>query len=229
MKQGTFKKLSADHFDNAKFFGYGIYRVRIESDGNVNTVKMFRFNKNNHYTSIDLNVAKKIGLKMTIIVDGHDNFLHYGKGTCDTGSRVFKEFVTTLYDWRVRSGNKDIKMIMNLLWGSLAQKNLKSIQYDNNLDFEFNIDTDKYDVLNTVNIRDDIWKIDFVEKTRYFKYAWSRIKPFLLAYARQHLGRQIESYLDDVVYVNTDGWRTRNEIDIELGTGLGQIKYEGLK
>ena len=41
MKAGTFKTLSADDFMKmkAKSFEYGIYRVRIESDGHVNTKK----------------------------------------------------------------------------------------------------------------------------------------------------------------------------------------------
>ena len=203
--------------------------MNIESDGAVNTIKLFRFNKNNYYTSIDLNVAKKYGLKMTLIVDGKANFLAYGKGCCETGTRIFKEFVTTLYDWRVKSGNKDFKTIIVLLWGSLSQKNLKSIQYDNNLEFDFNIDTDKFDIIDTINIRNDIWRVDFVEKNKYFKYAWSRLKPFLLAYARQHVGRVMQPYLDQIVHINTDGFRTRSQIDIELGTGLDQIKYEGLK
>ena len=231
MKQGTFKTLSADDFTKmeAKYFEYGIYRVRIESDDHVNTKKMFRFNKNNHYTSIDMNVAKKLELKMTIIEDGRDNFLHYGAGTCSTGSRVFKEFATKMYGWRMKSGNKDFKMMIVLLWGSLSESNLKSIQYDNNLDFDFNIDTDRYEILNTISLRDDIWKVDYVEKNKYFKFAWSRLKPFLLAFARQHLGRIMAPYLDEIVHVNTDGFRTKTEIDIKLGSGLGEIKYEGLK
>ena len=125
---------------------------------------------------------------------------------------------------------KHIKLFGSCLWGYLCQKNLRSIQYNNDDDnFEFDIDSSRYDILSTYEVRDNIIKVEFVEKDKYFKYDFARMKLFLLAYARQHLGRQIEGYLDEIVYVNTDGFRTRNEIDIELGTGLGQIKFEGLK
>ena len=50
MKRGTFKTLTVDEFDTmrANFFEYGIYRVRIISDGSANTNKMFRLNKKNN-------------------------------------------------------------------------------------------------------------------------------------------------------------------------------------
>lgn len=231
MKRGTFRLLTVDEFDNmrANFFEYGIYRVRIISDGSANTNKMFRFNKNNHYTSIDMNVAKKLGLEIMIVNDGRPNFLHYGSGTCDTGSRVFKDFATKLFDWRTKSKNKDCKVIASMLWGSLSEKNLKSIQYDCQKEFDFNIDSDRYDILNTSNIRADIWKIDFVEKGKYFKFAWARMKPFLLAYARQYIGRQIANHLDHIVMVNTDGFYSKIVLDIAIGTEMGCMKYEGLK
>ena len=115
------------------------------------------------------------------------------------------------------------------LWGSLSEKNLKSIQYDCQKEFDFNIDSDRYDILNTSNIRAEIWKIDFVEKGKYFKFAWARMKPFLLAYARQYIGRQIEQYLDQIVLVNTDGFYSKDPLDIAIGVEIGKLKYEGLK
>ena len=125
---------------------------------------------------------------------------------------------------------KHIKLFGSLLWGYLCQKNLRSIQYNNDDDnFQFDIDSSRYDILSTYEVRENIIKVEFVEKDKYFKYDFARMKPFLLAYARQHVGRVMQPYLDEIIHINTDGFRTRNEIDIELGTGMGQIKFEGLK
>ncbi len=53
IKQGTFMKLTKTEFDELKYYQYGIYRVQIDNDGQPNTRKMFRFNANNYYTTID--------------------------------------------------------------------------------------------------------------------------------------------------------------------------------
>ena len=97
IRQGTFLKLSAAEFNDAKFYQYGIYRVNIHNDGTENTRKMFRFNNNNYYTTIDLNVAKRLGFKIHLIEDCEYNFLSYGKGACMTGSQVFKTFIDIFY------------------------------------------------------------------------------------------------------------------------------------
>jgi hypothetical protein len=55
-----------------------------QNEGQPNTRKMFRFNPNNYYTTIDLNNAKKLRLKIKIIETAEYNFLGYGKGTTVT-------------------------------------------------------------------------------------------------------------------------------------------------
>ena len=55
------------------------------------------------------------------------------------------------------------------------------------------------------------------------------MKPFLLAYARQYIGRQIANHLDNIVHVNTDGFYSKIALDITIGVEMGKLKYEGLK
>ena len=130
IRQGTFIKLTAAEFNDAKFYQYGIYRVNIHNDGKENTRKMFRFNNNNYYTTIDLNVAKRLGFKMHLIEDCEYNFLSYGKGACMTGSQVFKTFIDIFYRLKTETKNKDFKLVMNLLYGTLCMTNVKTYQYD---------------------------------------------------------------------------------------------------
>ena len=231
IKQGTFYKLTQAEFDDLKFYQYGIYRVQIDNDGKPNTRKMFRFNANNYYTTIDLNTAKKLRLKMNIIETGEYNFLGYGKGTTVTGSVLFKSFVDMLYKMRVEHKNNDFKKILNLLWGSLCSTNIHTYQYNitKELNVNINLDPERHIIVNQFFVRDNIFKIEFCKKDDYFKYPWARLKPFLLAFGRQTITRIIEPYLSSIVAINTDGFKSCVELeDIKLGDGIGQLRYEGL-
>ena len=231
IKQGTFYKLTQAEFDDLKFYQYGIYRVQIDNDGKPNTRKMFRFNANNYYTTIDLNTAKKLRLKMNIIETGEYNFLGYGKGTTVTGSVLFKSFVDMLYKMRVEHKNNDFKKILNLLWGSLCSTNIHTYEYNitKELNVNINLDPERHIIVNQFFVRDNIFKIEFCKKDDYFKYPWARLKPFLLAFGRQTITRIIEPYLSSIVAINTDGFKSCVELeDIKLGDGIGQLRYEGL-
>lgn len=249
MKQGTFTTLTQDAFEKLAFFQYGIYRVKIdpppefvpdECEMTKEEYKMyykynatrrtFRFNKNNYYTSTDLNVAKKLELKMTIIEDESPNFLAYGAGTTLTGSQVFKMFVDNMFKLRTETKNKDFKTILNILWGALCSSNLKTFQYDitKELTFDIDIDPEKYIISNQYFVRNNIFKIEYYKKNNYFNYAWIRMKPFLLAFGRQKLGRVMTPYITNIVSVNTDGFKTYSKIEIEVGEAIGDVRYEGL-
>jgi len=233
IKQGTFKKLTKSEFENMfnTYFVYGIYRVRIHDNGDLKTKKMFRFSKKDFYTSTDLNVAKRIGLTMTLIEDDHDNLLTYGAGTCITGSQLFKEIVDYLYNLRTETKNGDFKMLLNLLWGCLCENTKRTFQFDTEreLNFDIDIDTTKYTILSQCFVKDSILKIVFCKKDNYFKYNFIRLKPFLLAFTRQTVGRIIEPHLDHIVKIQTDGFYSTKQLNIEIGTNIGEVRYEGLK
>lgn len=234
IKRGTFFKMTQEEFDDLKFYQYGIYHIQIDNDEQPNTRKMFRFNANNYYTSTDLNMAKKLKLKMTII-NAEYNFLGYGAGKTITGSVLFKLFVDMLYKMRHDTKNNDFKKILNLLWGTLCSTNIRTYQYNINKDLNIDIDLDDTYIILNQYINNDIVKIEFCKKNNYFKYAWARLKPFLLAFGRQTITRIIEPYLDNIVELNTDGFKSCNILhgineltDIELGDKIGQLRYEGL-
>ena len=230
IKQGTFMKITKAEFNELKYYQYGIYRVQIDNDGSINTRKMFRFNHNNYYTTIDLNMAKILGLKINLIEDVEYNFLSYGKGTTITGSILFKPFVDMVYKMRQDHKNKDFKKILNLLWGSLCASNISTFQYDitKDLDININIDTTRHTLINQF-IKGDIIKIEYCKTDEYFKYNWIRFKPFLLALGRKKITDVIRPYLDNITYLNTDGFNSNIELtNINLGVEIGQLKYEGI-
>ena len=71
IKEGTFHKIIDD--DIKERVPYGIYRCVIDIDENAK--QLFRYNQFNYYTHIDIQVAKELGLKITMIQDDQPNQL----------------------------------------------------------------------------------------------------------------------------------------------------------
>jgi hypothetical protein len=40
------------------------------------------------------------------------------------------------------------------------------------------------------------------------------------------IGRIVEPYLDDIVNLNTDGFKAVKQLDIITGTNIGDLRYE---
>ena len=119
ISKGKFQMLK--DFTNSKgYYIYGIYFAVIEKKAGV----LFRYNKYNWYTHIDLIRAKVLGLQVSLIQDGTFNFLVYEKETRIPGNVIFEEYVNFLFKLKILGGtvNKVFKRILNTLWGALCQR-----------------------------------------------------------------------------------------------------------
>jgi len=59
-----------------------------------------------------------------------------------------------------------------------------------------------------------------------YKTCWGRLGVFLTARGRVLLSKTIEPHLDNIHYVNTDGFVSDTEIPLELSAKLGEWKME---
>jgi hypothetical protein len=225
-KKGKLLKLNKKEFDEMKFFKYGIYHVKITSEVNP---FIFRLNKLNYYTHIDLNFAKTLKYNMEIIEDDKPNFLSY-EGCLINASKLFGPFVNYLFGLK-QKGYKSIKCILNCLWGYLCKKNEIHITVQNNTE----IFATK-ELLNIGPVGNDLnhktaKKIDIISKTYFYESNYARIGPFMLAKGRFVTAQHMLKNIDDVVYVNTDGWVLKNEPskDLKFGKNLGDLKLEEVK
>ena len=99
IKEGEFKNLTKDEFNNLPFYQYGIYRCTITGYN-----KQFRKNvQNDYYTHIDLTEAKRLKLKINLIVDNQPNFLHYSRDKLLTGTELFGQYINELFELKNRS------------------------------------------------------------------------------------------------------------------------------
>lgn len=224
IKQGAFLKIPKEEFEQLTFYKFGIYHVEINCDAKFR--KLFRFNKNNYYTSYDLTQAKKYGLEIKYIDSDH-NFLYYGEGTFMNASTLCKDFVDYLYALRKSTGDKVYKLIANSLWGALTQSNVQTLTYRiDDEDFQFNFFN------NTTILHQRIkpgnqFEVCYVKHDKYFKYPFARLKPFILAFGRQMLGRMIEPYIDSIHRIHTDGVSSDKALDIKLGNQMGELRFDG--
>jgi hypothetical protein len=94
ISKGKFQIL--DTFINHRgYIIYGIYRAFIEYKKDI--APLFRYNKHNKYTHIDLSRAKALGLQISLIQDKTPNTLIYEKETRVPGNIIFGEYVDFLF------------------------------------------------------------------------------------------------------------------------------------
>ena len=211
------KREFMDHKNS--YFRYGIYACLID----VKNKMLFRENKNNLYTHIDLNRAKELGYNIEII-EGQDNFFCYSKSLTN-GHKVFGNFVKTVYDLK-KQNVTGAKNLINCLWGKLCESRKCKFRGS---EFDAKLNTAAGDI--TINFFDDDDKGEVDVKveieTNNFYTSFARLKPFLLARGRYIASKLIEKYVDKVVMVHTDGFILTEKVEFTTGSKMGDLKYEG--
>ena len=226
IKEGEF--LHITEF-NKEFFKYGIYRAEIDEVQiayNVNSRKLFRFNKKNYYTHFDLTRAKELGLEIKLIIDGQPNFLYYSRDKLITGTELFGNYVNQLFDLKQKKLPR-AKNILNILWGALSQKSINKHNISNNLDRDYIIPDDT-ELIEIKPYDDNTTHIGITNNDKQFKLGFGRIKPFLISKGRSMISKITEPYVENLVRCHTDGFLlTEKPTDLKIGNNIGELKYEG--
>jgi hypothetical protein len=220
IKRGTFQKLTVREFMEYSHV-YGIYRCIITSTIDK---RLFRINPQNFYTHIDIQTALRLDYDIQLIEDGKPNALTWERNQLVTGNQYFGEFVKTVFDLKHRK-IPFAKEILNILWGSLCEikKMSQVIKPDSP---EFNVgDSRKILIIKQLNDTDIL--IQYVSTFSIYATAHARIAPFLLARGRYLISKAITPFVNDVVFVHTDGWIQKSKPNIKYGTNLGDIRDEG--
>ena len=201
--KGRFDTLQ-DFVNCRGFYIYGIFHASVNYSEDAK--KLFRYNKYNKYTHIDLAYARKLGLQVNLIQDNTPNALIYEKEARIPGKVMFGEYVNFLFRLKNKSGiiSKVAKRILNTLWGALCQRNK----------FYYNISTtndklfdNKDEVLESIiPINEDSWMLQYSNPANLFKGEYPRIAPFILAQGRKIVSSYIEPYKNYVKRIHTDGF-----------------------
>lgn len=183
-KQPELLRITKEEFNNMKYFKYGYYHVIVHPsnnekiNGKINQI--FTFDRMNYYTHYDLEIARKLNLKIEIIEDDEVNFLYYSRDKLIRGDRLFKKYINYWNKRKINETDEEIKQIykdfLNVLYGSFQLKNYT------------NYDVYKDDIrikgkMKEIYLIDDGVRIKAVDEKKY-KTPLARIV-FLISYQRK--------------------------------------------
>lgn len=202
---------------------YGIYRCKITNNNNKDYDMLFRYNKNNYYTNKDITSAKFLGFDIELIKDETPNAMIY-ENRNTTGKNYFGNLINYLYDLKLKYGNenKEIKKILNRLWGSFLRKRNQYYKTDK---LKTN---DKIIAMRpSKGGKSDVKTQPKTKKFKYNKYA--RFAPFILSQSRQMKCMLLKDYIKDIYKIHTDGFICSGHIekfDNMISEKLGMLKIE---
>ncbi|ETV73066.1 hypothetical protein H257_12102 [Aphanomyces astaci] len=123
-------------------FAYGIYHVKVESNGDKRFEKLFAFSKHDHYTHTSLNFVLNVynkhhggNIQLTLI---GNTCLKYDKKDLIESSSVFRNWFSILQKFKLKfPKNKLVKHLSSSAWGHLVSTNTIIKPFDD-------VDPDEY-------------------------------------------------------------------------------------
>ena len=92
---------------------------------------------------------------------------------------------------------------------------------------DVNLNTDNLEILSQI-IEKNKCIIEYTFKNASsFKTDFGRLKPFLLSQGRLKMAQLLVDQLEHIESLNTDGWKSSIKLDIQVGDGIGELRYEG--
>jgi hypothetical protein len=180
---------------------YGIFHAEVELQEDMRSV--FSYSKINKYTHHDLNNARALGLKYTLIQDGAPNALIYDSKAIYPGAVMFGAIVEFLFKIKSEGGpaGQIAKRIINIIWGALSQRSYKHELEDDSFEIPEGAIIES---LHPVEYRRVSFKLSYPDKL--FRGEYPRIAPFLTALARKIVSEEIQPHKNKVRRIHTDGF-----------------------
>ena len=237
-KEGQFKRITTQQLlEEARRFlpknlslAYGIYHCVIAVPPPQGNRHLFRVNPSNHYTHFDVLFALERGWEVQMVEGAAANALVYDRSCLTLASHVFQNFVEPMFKLKRCKKLAAAKAVLNILWGALTQK--RTFRVSVPLDAEEPHQLQPGTVVASVGMVGDSWELSVMRRESPFEFNEGRIKPFLMAKARDKINRVLLPVIDRVVRVHTDGFLVQSseealDFGVPTGTDLGQLKFEG--
>lgn len=218
IKRGEFKNINT--LD--EILKIGIYRCKI-TPNTPNDYKLFKFNRKNYYTQIDIYNARKLNLNIELIIDDKPNALIYTRDKCLNSNIIFERYVDVLFELK-KKGITRAKDILNILWGALCKKRTRIYIDSNNTKDNISVDEDIRDIYPLPDNKTFIKTIYF---NKMYQFNFARLGPFLLAKGRATISEKMKPNIDKIKWVHTDGFISCEQLDYKLGSEMGDLKLEG--
>ena len=215
--------------DSKHYYPYGEYKAIVQKSGNPNIDCLFRFSAVDTYTHTDLTRATQLGLKITL-KDGINCALYEDrriKGD-ELFGRYFGQIIRAENDNVILPEAKNIvKLIRNILWGALCEKNVITLYPDEN--GKTYVDDDIFEEIQRIPHSDNrqIFNITVRYKDQPFKTEFARIGAFLVSNLRNYISREIEKVgVENIIRCNTDGFYSKKELDLPISNNMNEYKLK---
>ncbi|KAF0772102.1 hypothetical protein AaE_002358 [Aphanomyces astaci] len=200
-------------------FSYGIYHVKVESNGDKRFEKMFAFSKHDHYTHTSLNFVMNVYNK------------HHG-GNIQLTLIVFRNWYSILQKFKLAfPTNKLVKHLSSSAWGHLVSTNtiIKSKSEIDEDDYSTFIDEDtRYYLREEVTQPNGFMFLKLVDKSKpYFKHQF-RIKPFLLSLCRRVMSTLVLLHPERVIRIMTDSITFEGNLELDRFMFVKEADKSGL-
>ena len=201
---------------------YGMYDINITST-NPEAIKVFSFSKHDTYTHYSIEFAykhrKEFGFKFQYYISDEDecNACVYEDDDLITSDLIFKRWLSTLT--RLRTAfpkNKLLKHLLSSLYGHLCRSKTLMRTYEDileqKLDVGYNNDS-HYKIEEHIISDNNDYYILKNTKERYH-HGLARMKPFLVAFARNRIADVAMRDISNVVRIHTDNVTYTEEQDM---------------
>lgn len=220
IKQGEFKQIT----EFSKYVDYGIYRCVVNRSDNPNINKLFVFNRRNFYTHIDVRRAQQLNLSIELIQDDQVNALIYSRDKVITGYELFRSFVDYMFELKDQNV-KGSKLVLNILWGSLCQRKINKKYIKDDAE-DFVISRNIGFKLKPDLFKENKTQIEMFDNADLFVTNFARIGPFLMSKAKSDLSTVLEPFVENCVWIHTDGFILTEKPNIKTGNKIGDLVYE---
>jgi hypothetical protein len=172
---------------------------------------------------MDIYTARKLGLKIELIVDTQANCLLYGAGKCITSCTMFKTMIEYLYPMK-QKGVVFAKKMLNSLWGGLVQKNaITKLVYQDGKEYDIPEDCTIISIRKTSKGH----IIQYSKTGKYFKLNYARIAPFMTSVIRKQMTDTIYEHRECVYRCHTDSILASKPIpELKISNAIGEWKLQ---
>lgn len=198
------------HFENS----LEIYKLKING-----THKYWADTKNDYYNTYHIEILKLLNIPFEY--DGNKKFVYYDA----TKSSDMFGYLKDIFEMK-KSGVPAAKGVLSSTWGALSRKKNYQIPIE---------DLDEKCFDRVLQLRLDKGYAVMMADSNPYKHVTGRLKPFLLAYVRLFLLKNmilpLESKGFEIYQINTDGFITNAKPEemqtiYKIGSNMGELKLE---
>ena len=175
----------------------GFYKVKIKTK-----CPFFTYNKYNWYTQYSIYQARDNDPTAEFSIIDNEEFNAVMYPPKYTNTNKFNDIYKTLYVLG-KGKCKIAKLVANMIWGTLNQRNFKREKLTENGAKLFNPNTD------TIKFRTSCYVGKFFNPNSYFKFPYARSGPFITSKGRREIVKSIYKTVDNplnIKYIHTDGF-----------------------